>query len=354
MGVIMIHGTRRAAATVRHVRPVPIATAQGLVADVYAQVERDFGMLAPPVSLHSPAPEPLAACWAVLRETLLARGTVARATKEAVATAVSLGNACPYCVDVHSSALHGLAHGRESVLIADGNLDRIADPQLRALAHWARGSGAPTGGAPPVGAEAVPEVLGVAVVFHYINRMVNLFLPESPFPPRLPGGARTLVRRVFGRMMGLTGGAPEPGASLALLPPAPVTADLGWTAGNPTVRDAFARAGAAFDRAGRRSVPDSVRSLVTARLDGWDGEPPGPNRGWLTEAVADLSPADRPAGRLALLAAIGSYQSTDRDIDTLRAAGAGDRELVEIAAWAGMAAARRVGTLGVGPAATRV
>ncbi|GIF72122.1 carboxymuconolactone decarboxylase family protein [Asanoa siamensis] len=347
MGVIMIHGTRRAAATVRHVTPVPIGTARGLVARVYAQVEGDFGMLAPPVSLHSPAPEVLAACWSVLRETLVAGGTVDRATKELVATAVSLGNTCPYCVDVHSSALHGLARGREAAVVAGGRLDQIADPARRRLAQWARGSGQP-GGVPDVPADALPEVLGVAVVFHYINRMVNLFLPASPFPDRLPGGSRALVRRVFGRMMGLGRRDPAPGDSLALLPTAPTPDDLKWTAGSPVVEDSLARAAAAMERAGLRAVPASARALVVDRLETWHGEPPGPNRGWLATAVDTLPRADRPAGRLALLAAFASYQSTDRDIERLRAVGAGDREIVEIAAWAAMAAARRVGTFGVG------
>ncbi|MEU1586968.1 carboxymuconolactone decarboxylase family protein [Micromonospora sp. NPDC005710] len=349
--MIMIRGTRRAAGTVRHVTPVPIAVAEGLVATVYEQVERDFGMLAPPVALHSPAPEPLAGSWMILRETLVARGVVDRGTKEAVATAVSIGNACPYCVDVHSSTMHGLARGRESAQIASGNLDELADPVLRAVAGWARDSGH-VAAAVPVPAAAVPEVLGVAVVFHYINRMVNLFLPESPFPPRLPGAARTTVRRVFGRLMDLSGSGPEPGAAPTLLPAAPATAVPGWAADSPSIGDAFARAGAAFDRAGLRSVPGPVRSLVTDRLDAWDGRPPGANRGWLSEAVSALAPADQPAGRLALLAAFGSYQSIEADFAAVRATGAGDQELIEVTSWAAMRAALRVGTLGVGPSAS--
>lgn len=62
---------RRSLARVRYVTPVPPGAAQGLVAEVYAQAERDFGVLAPPVVLHSPAPSSLAASWLLVRETLV-------------------------------------------------------------------------------------------------------------------------------------------------------------------------------------------------------------------------------------------------------------------------------------------
>src|ERR1700722_2652698 len=89
---------RRALDQIRYVSPVRPAAATGLVAAVYAQVEHDFGMLAPPVALHSPAPGPLAASWVMLRETLAVQGQADRAAKEMVAAAVSVENACPYCV----------------------------------------------------------------------------------------------------------------------------------------------------------------------------------------------------------------------------------------------------------------
>lgn len=38
-------------------------------------------MLAPPVALHSPAPEVLAASWVMMREILIVPGTVDRTTK---------------------------------------------------------------------------------------------------------------------------------------------------------------------------------------------------------------------------------------------------------------------------------
>ena len=79
----------------------------GLVAEVYRQVRRDFGALVEPITVHAPVPTLLAAAWCVNRETLLV-GRVRRELKEAVATVVSQLNRCPYCVDAHTAALDAL------------------------------------------------------------------------------------------------------------------------------------------------------------------------------------------------------------------------------------------------------
>ncbi|RCG25364.1 carboxymuconolactone decarboxylase family protein [Sphaerisporangium album] len=333
---------------VRHVSVVRPRTAPDLVAKVYAHVERDFGMLAPPMLLHSPAPVTLAASWMMLRESLLAAGLAGRPLKEAVATAVSRGNACPYCVDVHQATMDGLVRGGHAALIAAGRVDDIDDPAVRRVASWALASGTRDAAArhePPLPPEGLRELAAVAVTFQYLNRMVNIFLTESPLPAEVPAGARGLLLRLFGRIMrtyARRGG--EPGASLGLLPEAPLPADLAWADGSANLAAAFARAAAAIDAAGVRTVPAPVRELVTARLAAWDGEPTGPSRAWVAEAASALPEALRPAGRLALLTAMASYQIDDALIADFRAGTPGDLALVELTSWASMAAARRVGS----------
>jgi AhpD family alkylhydroperoxidase len=335
--------TRRIGMThIRYVTPVPMGAATGLVARVYHEVERDFGMLAPPLALHAPAPPALAATWLMLRETLLVPGLVGRDAKEAVAAAVSLANRCPYCVDVHGTTLAGLLRGADAAAVAADRIDTVGDPRLRALAGWARASGTP-GGAAPAAAAELPELIGVAVTFHYINRMVNVFLCESPLPA-VPAAALKGVRFAATRILsGLARLAPRPAQSLELLPDGPLPADLCWAGGQPHIAAAFARAGAAIDAGGTRAVPDRVRELVTARLDAATGTPGLASSQWLEPAVADLPAPERPAGRLALLTALGSYQVTDRLVDEYVADGHDDGALIELTSWASMAAARRIG-----------
>ncbi|HEV2781211.1 MAG TPA: carboxymuconolactone decarboxylase family protein, partial [Actinophytocola sp.] len=331
-GALVRTALRTSLSQIRHVRPVRPRHAGGLVARVYRQVERDFGMLAPPVALHSPAPAALAASWAMLRETLVVPGDAGRPAKEAVAAAVSDANACPYCVEVHDATLRGLVR------------DPGADPALAELATWARESGTSDGAARhawPFPAGHAPELIGVAVTFHYLNRMVHVFLSDSPLPPTVPAGARDRARRFLGWVMrGPAVRSSRPGAAIELLDDAPLPTDLAWAAGNPSIGGAFARAAAAIEGG---TVPPSVRELVTAELSDWDGQPGGPSRAWVHDATAALPPADRAAGRLALLAAKASYQIDDAVVAEFRAGAPADAALVELVSWASLTAARRVG-----------
>ncbi|MDL4820291.1 carboxymuconolactone decarboxylase family protein [Actinomadura opuntiae] len=327
---------RRALEQVEHVTPVPPSSARGAVAAVYAQVERDFGMLAPPVALHSPAPGPLAASWVMLRETLVAEGAAERTDKEAVAAAVSRANRCPYCVAVHGATLGALSSPAAAAAVADGRWAAAGDPARGRIARWAAGE-AP---APPLEPGALAELTGVALTFHYLNRMVNVFLGDAPLPSQVPRAAHGPMMRLLGRMAGAAARkGPPQGASLPLLPAAPPPPDLAWAADAPPVADALARAAAAIEAG---AVPDAVRDLVRSRLAAWDGRPPGLDRGWAARAVADLAPAERPAGRLALLTALASAQVGPADIAQFRRERPGDRALIEVTAWAALAAARRM------------
>ncbi|GIH75459.1 alkyl hydroperoxide reductase AhpD [Planobispora longispora] len=328
-------------AQIRHVAPVRPSAAPEPVTRVYAQLEHDFGMLAPPVILHAPAPELLAACWIMLRESLLAEGTVGRAAKEMAAAAVSLGNRCPYCVDVHGAMLRSMTGGRYTA----GELETVPDPDMRRIAAWAR-SWQPR----EISWRPHAELVAVATTFHYLNRMVNVFLADSPIPPQVPGSLQRVLMRLFGTVMSSATGRPgAPGASLSLLPGAELPADLSWAREEPILAQAFSRAAAAVETAGSLSVPRTVRELVTAHLAGWDGAPVGLSRSWVTDAVRLLAPVHRPAGRLALLTAMAAYQVDDQVIEEFRQGRPGDRALIELTSWAAFAAARRAAVPALSP-----
>ncbi|WP_410658268.1 carboxymuconolactone decarboxylase family protein [Amycolatopsis sp. lyj-112] len=303
---------RRALRETRYVRPVPVGKATGLVRDVYRQLERDFGMLAPPVALHSPSPPVLAATWLMLRESLVAAGATGRADREIVASLVSQANACPYCVEVHGMALSSL--GRSSVASAIEAGGVVEDPRSSAALSPA----------------ASAELTAVAFSFHYLNRVVSVFLGPSPLPPSVPDSAREKAKAVLGRFLRPIEDA-SPGLSLEFLPAG--SEDFAWAAGNPTVADAFSRAESVFASV---PVPPAVRDVVLRELSSWDGRPPGLSRSWV-DAV-DLPPDDVAAARLALVVAKAPYQ-----VDDAMVAGAGlsDRELIEVVGWSSFVAAQR-------------
>jgi alkylhydroperoxidase family enzyme len=336
---IMANGLRRTLGQIRYVSPVMPGTADGLVATVYAQAEKDFGMVAPPLALHSPAPPLLAGSWAMIRETLVVNGHADRAEKEVVAAAVSVANTCPFCIAVHTATAQVVVPGLDAADVASGNLP---SPLLKETFSWARSSG--LRGAvqsPPPGNFA--ELAGVAVTFQYLNRMVNIFLPPSPLPPMTPKSIGGWVMGMIGSAM--TSTSVVPGASVELLPDAQLPAEFSWAAGDARISAALAGAAASVEDAAAKVVTAPVRKLLADRLGAWDGQPQEPSRAWANEAVAVLGEADRPAGLLAVLTAFASHQIGKADVAAFRSTTkSGDEAVISLTAWASMEVARTVGS----------
>lgn len=298
---------RTSLAQVRHIRPA--RTREG-----YRQVEEEFGLLAPQIAVHSPAPELFEASWILQRETLIASGSADRTTKEAVATIVALGNGSKYLTELHAAVMDALAEAR----VLD---DPDYDHRVRAVADWARASRfratARSRGRP----EHADELTAVLVASHYFSRIANVFLPESPVPG-LPAGARTRALAMLGHVL-------LPAASRRHVP-------------GMTPVEAISRAGMAFEAVGKTAVPSAVRDVVQAELSTWDGGPV--DRGWVDAAVRGLPFAERPAGRLALLAALASGAVDDRVVADYRVTEPGDRAVLSVVSWASFTAATAIGS----------
>lgn len=327
--------------SIRHVTPVRKSGASGLTAAVYDSLEREFALV-PPLTIHSPCPEVLAGAWIAMREAFIV-DPEHRALRETVASGVSLANACPYCVDIHTAMLdaggdHALA---DSIRSAEGGDD--------ALIAWARATrhrGAAELEHPPFAAQLIPQMLGTAVLFHYINRMVSVFLTESAAPvPLRSAVSRKLFGRTFGGTVGkhLLAARAEPGASLDLLPDAPLPREFDWANADPLIAGGLARFNAAVDAAGSEHVPGTVRSLVLDRIAAWHGEDMPLSNRWLDEATAGLCrDDDRAAARLALQAALCAYRVDDATITDYRRHSSSDAALVATVAWSSLAATRRI------------
>jgi AhpD family alkylhydroperoxidase len=314
------------------------------VAVPHGEIERDLGAFVAPLAAHSPAPRALAAAWVMWRATVLDPGLVDRTTKEATATAVALANSAWYCAEVHLAALESRNERRASDA-TDTDLAALADHRVRQITEWARTTGMRAGVGPqrPFGDHHVPELVGTVVFCHYLNRMATVFLPSPTFSGDAPASALADARPALDLIAAHANRTPGAAAVLDLLPEASLPEDLAWAVGQPDIAVAFARAAAAIDDAGARSVPESVRAVVSARLAGWRGEAPDPGQEWLTELVAELPAEDRPAARLALLTAFAPHQVDQPVLDMFGRTGRDERALVELTAWASFAAARRVG-----------
>lgn len=325
---------------IRHVTPVRRAEAQGLVREVYQGLEREFALV-PPLTILSPSPAVLAGAWVAMREVFIV-DPEHRAAREVVASGVSLANACPYCVEVHSAMLDG--SGRHDLAEAIRAEHSGEDPLLA----WARASRSP--GNPllvtyPFPHALAPQMLGTAVLFHFINRMVTLFVADSPAPVPLRS---TFARKLFGRAFGGTVGKhllrvdAAPGQSLSLVGPPELPPEFAWAQIDPVIAGALARFNQAVEAEARRLIPARIRTLVLARLDSWNGDAMPLSRGWLLDALETLEdPAEQVSVELALLTALAPHMVGDAMIEQFRKHYAGDEKLVVTSAWASLAATKR-------------
>jgi AhpD family alkylhydroperoxidase len=338
--------TRLAPRLVKYLTPVAFPAAEGLVAQVYQQMRRDF-QLVPPVTLHSPLPKVLAGVWGMLRESLVA-GPVSRAGREVVAESVSRINRCSFCVDAHSALLYGVSEKDVADAIRDGRPDQIRDPKTRSIAEWAfanRSPGAEILSSPPFSRDEAPEIIGTAITFHYIDRMAQVFLADSPVP--LPSGLRWMrgfVTQVAGATVGkrVMSISVRAGGSEGLLPAGLLSREFSWAQPKPAVAAAFGLVEAVVEEAGKAVLPKVVCDLVRHHVGGWNGEDPGMSRKWVDEATAGLSERDKAAGRFTLLTALAAYQVDDSIVLAFRSHFPPDESLLAAAAWASFTATKRL------------
>ncbi len=330
----------------KYLSPLSRSPSSTLVGQVYTQIKQDFGVIADPFRLHSPAPPLLAGIWSATRETAIAQ-QVPWPIKEAVAAAVSQSNECPYCVDIHAAVASRRTSQPLTDLIKQGRTAEIVDPSLRAVVTWALASrtfGSAPLLVPPFSPQEAPEIIGVTVVYHYINRMVQVFLAESMLPIFLRSGwiGKVVWSQVGRKLAHSRDQALSSGASLRFLPEAELPAELSWAAPSPSISRAFAGWAVSVNRIGLEILSPQVRQLVTTTLQAWKGEPAPLSRTWIHQAVAGLAEADRATGSLALLTALAPYQIDEEIIRAYRVHHLADAHLVGVVAWASFEASRRI------------
>lgn len=331
---------------IRYITPVGKRDAEGVVSRVYEQSARDLGRLVEPIMILSPAPDILAGYWALMREANVL-GQAPRAHKEAIAAVISQVNSCPWCADAHTGVVYAAGDPR----LADQL--RNTDPQVGAhpwgtgeigpLLEWAaatRRPGSPALSLAPFPPEQAAEYIGTALCFHFLNRMVSALLEETFLPANqrvarwmLKGFAQTLKKTVRAKR--------EPGASLALIDDLiPASNVPGWAGDS----DQVGRAIAALKGAALRdpeTLGGAARDAVAGWINEWDGEDPGLGP-WVDQALEAVTDDQRPAARLALLAAIAPYRITDQDVADFRAIHPDDSSLVRLLAWGAILAVQRI------------
>gem|GEM_PF-259496 len=323
--------------------PAPeIGRASGLAARVYRQLDLEF-MTVPPITLHHLNPQLMAGVWSACRESLVAGPD--RAMKEMIAVAVSQSNQCPYCVQAHTSMLLG-ADDRAALDAVTSSTS--TNDALENLATWASATGRKASlhsGPQPFTKRQAPAFMATAVLFHYINRMVNIFLDETMMP--VVGNVPVVGEQAFRIFSSVTSGRivridVRQGVFLTESPAMRLPEAFAWATDDPSVAGGLLRFADAILSAAGESVDAEVQELVKKQVTAWEGESPGIGKGWLDDAVQALPERQRSQARLSLLAAMASWAVDAGEMESCRRAGRDDRTLLETAAWGAYLAAERI------------
>jgi len=317
---------------IRYIHPLRPHDATGLLVPIYAQIKMDFGRVVEPFLLHSQIPELLAGAWMACRETELV-GAVPRNVKEAVATAISVKNKCPYCIDAHTIMLQAGGEKDLPNAIVKAKYNKIGDEKTRSVLEWLKYRSEPK----PFSLKEAPEIIGIAVYFHYINRISKVLLGETPLPTNqrlLKGTMLNVASQMFSSAVKLP---KTTGDSLQFLPETELPEDLAWAKGAANVEGAFSRFAAAVEDAGEIGLPKEVRLEVDNRIDAaftGKGE---------AELVDFKDQALNSAAELAFLTAVSTRSVNVKVILAFRRHYPKDTQLLGTLSWASFAAARKIG-----------
>jgi AhpD family alkylhydroperoxidase len=327
---------------IKYISPINRKT---LNPELVRQIKREFGDLVEPLSLHTPVPELLVCAWSALRESLIA-GTIDRELKEAVASAVSISNQCPYCVDAHTLMLHGLARHDTAKAIAENRMDDIRDENLRAHIKWAGATNDPDSpiiAAPPFSKGDAPEIIAVVFVFQYINRMVSSLLSESPLPmgnSPLKGIMKRVGALMFSKALKVDATRGESfkfNSESAALPD-----DMLWAKGNAYVDRAMAAWAYMIEEKSKHLISTEVLNILETYLLNWKGESPGLDPTWLSDAVKGHDEKTQTMASLALMAAVAPYRVDETTVQNFQRYFPDDDQLIITLSWASFSAARKI------------
>ena len=331
---------------IKYIRPVKPDSAKGLVADVYAQVKRDFGRVVEPFQMHSPLPKLLAGAWMVCREAELV-GIVPRVTKEVVAASISHLNQCQYCVDAHTIMLIAAGEGQLANDISKGCYENISDEKVFMIVKWALATTSPRSELLrwlPFSKQEAPEIIGTTVFYHYMNRMANALLGKTPLPLSqswLKSPLKSFAGITFSSALGRT---KTVGDALQFLPRVDLPNDLRWAKPSANIAQAYACFAGSVEEAGENALPVEVRAHVQEELSQWMGKTSELSLAWAEDAISRFDEATEAAARLALLAALAPDRIDEGAVLAFKKHYPEDEKLVGVLAWASFAAARKIGT----------
>lgn len=333
---------------VRYITPILPRNVEGRTKEIYKQIRKDF-QLVPPLTLFSPSEELLAGVWSIWRESQFAVGKVDRLITEMIASTVSKLNTCPYCVDAHSGMIHALSEHQVVSALYQNKNEMIKDNKLRKIVEWSQATRNPDAKiilSPPFSRKEAPEIIGTAIVYHFINRMANIFLEPSPLPvPKNWTRIKKTALIIFGATVAkrIVKRKPKSGESLQFIHYADLQPDLTWAKDDADIAAAFSSFSMIIDNLKLTGLTDTGRSLIQQSIQSWRGEDMGLSSAWVNDILEQMVDEDKIAGELALLTALAPHQVSKNIISNFQSRYSDDVALLNITAWASFTSAKRIG-----------
>jgi len=302
-----------------HISSIKPGQASGEVKDVYDQLKKEMGDVVEPISLHALIPDLLSVNWGVLREALVVDDKVKRKYKEAVASAISSLNDCPYCVDAHTIMMIGLNDKQTAKAIDRQDLSLVQDPKSKALLEWAYNTKyfhSDNIQSPPFSSAEAPEIIGTAVFFHYLNRMVTVFLGETILPFNI-GFLKGLMKKMAAMMFSkVLNKEKSPNKSFKNVDMAKHGNPYYWSKANSRIDYALSSFYVVTDEIGRKYVPEEVFNFIREEVKEWGGS----EYVQMSDLDMKLSQIDKKyeeMTRMLFLVAFAPYRITDKLINSI-------------------------------------
>jgi len=320
----------RKLAKVHRIEYVSPNKADGQIKKIYDQANKELGLAADPLLLHSGSADFLELFYTLGREILLVKNNLARITKDFIATVVSKENKCPYCEDVHTISVNSIDNNISfKPLFNDRANSRREQKSIMDLLKEKFDI--------DLSAEGLEEAYSVILYFHYTNRMVNVFVDGTHLPDNFLGKIYEWLGKVFLRkyvnfklQTGLYNTVNQIGYN-----------SYDWIHKNQIIKNRLISMDEYLSDRIHEILSADLISLLQQMLSEWDGQPMPLSGKWLTDSLRKINEENKDIATLMLLVAFASYRVTDELINTLIKKGFNNSAILFITGWSALEAAKR-------------
>lgn len=309
-----------------------------LISKINFQIDRDFWLVWP-MTLSTISENVHIIRWIFARELFIIENNVSRVKKEIIASWIAQINKCPYCEDVHTTSISSAWNNKVSKAIMNKTWESLNDKKTKEIIKWSLNTRKPNTNIiknPPFSEKEAPEIIWTALVFHSTNRLVSIFLDNSPLPNFLSNNltkkiALKIASKTFFKSMIFK--KVKPLESLKFIS----NYDFWNKINNFNPMELFIKAlkieKEILDEIENKHIQINLIKLFKTKIAKWEGEDMPLGRAWLLKITKNLNENEKPIANIIFLSAFSPYTITKNDINDFLQIKKSEQELLEICFW---------------------